>query len=278
MQTPSLYVAASPPLDVAVDCCQSLLRERPLRLAFGGRAGAGKNTAAELIAGNNYPVINHADTMKEEVLEWLTDAMLHGFDPEGDEAFEHFANFMGISPGRIQDDLWDLIGPVYASFVKLFLTAKRNRYKLAPYVGLAPGVQIEDKVAFVEMNKRDFRQPLQLYGQMSKEITADPDYWVHRTISRSIGQAICFNADTRFPSEAACLQNCAWTVVYLQIDDETQRKRRPEMTEQERMHLSEWALRPEHCDLTVDANGPVSSVLMQIADYLSANVRKKVMA
>lgn len=267
-----LYDADNPPLDVAVSICRNMLAERPLRIAFAGRAGAGKSTLAALLSGGSWPVLNHADTMKEEVLEWLVDASLRGFDPESDEAFEHFANFMGISPARIQDDLWDLLGPVYASFVALYLVSQRGRFPLHAFAGDPPGVNLPAKVEFVERHKTHFREPLQLYGQMSKELTANPYYWVDRTIARSIGSPICFNADTRFRDEMEALRGCGWTGVFLQVSDAVQRQRRPELTQRQRDHASEWGIVPDDCDVTIDADHDPAYVLMQVAAYLNAGV------
>ena len=265
-----LHDADAPSLEIAAELIRQLLRERPVRIAFAGRAGAGKSSLARAISALSWPVINHADTMKEEILEWLTDAMLHGFDPESDEAFLHFAAFMGISPARIQDDLWDLIGPVYASFVRLLLVARREQWHLVSFVGLKAGELLNTKVAFVDQHKRVFRDALQRYGQMSKELAADPEYWVHQTLARSVDHPICFNCDTRFAAEMDCLRNCAWMGVYLWVDDATQMLRRPEMSWEERMHISEWSIGPEDCSLSLDATQPLSHVAMQLADHLSA--------
>lgn len=273
-----LYRAEEPPIAVAIDICRALLKQAPRRLAFAGRAGAGKNTIAEAISQGEWPVINHADTMKEEILEWLTDACLHGLEADTDQAFEHFATFMGISPGRIQDDLWDLIGPVYASFLRLYLVARQQKYQLTPFVMLPLGIDIELKVAFVDAHKQAFREALQLYGQMSKELAANPYYWVDKTIARSLDAPICLNADTRYTDELECLRTCAWSGIYLEIDEATQIARRPDMTEAQRMHVSEWGIQPQDCDVVIDANTSVASVLMGVADYLAVPVRKRVVA
>lgn len=267
MQT-ILHPVENVPLDVAVRLCREAIEQRPMRIAFAGRAGAGKTSVAGLLSQNVWEVLNHADMIKEEILEWLVDAMLQGFDPESDQAFEHFANFMGISPARIQDDLWDLIGPVYAEFSKLYLVAKREKWPLAEFAMKGPGVDIKEKVAFVDSHKGVFRRAMQLYSEMSKELTADEHYWVNMTISRSLATHVCFNADTRWKSEVDMLRNCAWKIIYLDINDETQKKRRPEMTDEERNHSSEWSITGKDCDLSIDSNQSLSAVIMQIAEYL----------
>lgn len=278
-----LHPVGDVPLEVAVKLCAAAIVQRPCRIAFAGRAGAGKSTVATLLANeillknDKVDIFNHADMIKEEILEWLVDAVLQGFDPESDQCFEHFANFMGISPARIQDDLWDLIGPVYAEFCRLFLVATKNKWPLAEFAMKGPGVDIKEKVAFVDSHKGLFRRAMQLYSEMSKELTADEYYWVNMTVSRSLATYMCFNADTRWKSELDVLKNCAWKTIYLDISDETQKKRRPEMTDLERSHSSEWSIEPKDCDLVVDSNESLSSVIMHIAEYfLSFPASKKV--
>ena len=269
------YSADNPPLQVAVDICRNILTHSPRRVALAGRAGAGKNTVAEFIAANQWPIINHADRLKEEVLEWVVGACLHGIDPDQDESFEHFAAFMGISPARIQDDLWSMMGPVYAALIKLYVTARKKNYNIVPFALLKPGEAIELKVKFVDSHKDDFREALQLYGSMSKELAADPYYWVNQTVSRSLEHPICLNADTRYLDEVECLRMCGWTVIYLDITDGIQTERRPNMSDTEKAHHSEWALTNSMCDVAVDATKPLPAVLMQIADYLSLNPTRK---
>lgn len=260
----SIYSEESVPAEVAAAACRRLLTAAPARITFAGRAGSGKSTVAELIRGEAWPCHNHADTIKSEVVEWLAGALQRGFDPDADEAFLHFSHFMGLSPSRVRDDLWDLLGPVYATFVRLYATARREKLAVDPHLALA------EQVALVERHKPLFREPLQLYGQMSKELAADPYHWVKQTIGRSLDHPVCFNADTRFSEEMEALRSCGWVGVYLAIDDATQRARRPEMTERERQHVSEWGITPEECDLVVDANRPLGAVLLQIAGYLVA--------
>lgn len=259
----------------AGEICRSVIRRHPVRIAFAGRAGAGKNTIADLIRDPSWPVLNHADTMKEEVLEWLVDFTVRALNPESDAAFEHFASFMGISPRRIQDDLWDLLGPVYASFLRLYLAAKRAKLALGEFAVYRDGEAIDRKVAFIEAHKSLFRESLQLYGQVSKEITADPEYWVQRTIARSLDHPICFNCDTRFDAEMLCLRNCGWLGIYLDIDDETQSERRPELTEIQKNHISEWGIEPSECTLTIDGRKTPAAIALEIAHALDALVKRK---
>lgn len=271
----SAFNAYEPPLEVAVDCVRSVIKDNPVRIAFVGRAGAGKTTTASIIARDDYPLINNADFLKEEVLEWLSSAHNAGFDPESDESFIHFADFMGLSVSRIQDDMWDLIGPVFGAFTSLYLKSVRDNLDVLRFNQMHLHTNIPEKVAFVDLHKNLFRQSLQLYGQMSKEIAADEEYWVQHTLNRSLAYPICFNCDTRFTSEMECLRNCGWTGIYLSIDDETQHKRRPQMTEDERNHISEWSISPSDCDYVIDSTKSLSSVLMNIADYLSNPKSKK---
>ena len=236
------YHGEEPPVVIAADVVRSILKKKNIRLAFVGRAGAGKSTIASLISQGDYPIINHADTMKEEVLEWLTDALILGFDPESPESFEHFANFMGISSSRIQEDFWTFMGPVFTAFSKLYFQARKMGLPVMQFVGVPIGEKLSEKVAFVEKYKPIFRESLQLYGQMSKDIAACEEYWAERTVARSIAHPTCFNCDTRFRAEMEKLRYCGWSGIYLWIDDATQRFRRPEMTETERSHISEWAI------------------------------------
>lgn len=264
----SAHQAEAPPIDIAIELCRGMLKRQPARIAFAGRAGAGKTTISLLLAQQEWPVFNHADTMKVEVFEWLVDALLLGHDPESDASFEHFANFMGLSPSRIHDDLWELIGPVYTAFTKLYVRSLHRDYDLVQMARLT-GPDLAPQIAFVDRHKDDFRETLQLYGTMSKELAADSYYWVNRTVSAALSHRICFNGDTRYREEMEALRGCGWLGIYLQIDDSTQMERRPKMTKQERMHDSEWSINPEDCDVILDATAPLPVVLVQLAEYLS---------
>lgn len=260
-----LYLEAEVPPQVAAECCRKLLRERPARIALAGRSGSGKSTVAAIIRMGEWPCFNHADTMKGEVFDWLVDALERDADP--DASFLRFANFMGLSPNRVRSDLWELLGPVYQSFLSLRHSWRETGLPISP--GLAP----EERLHLVEQHKPLFREALQLYGEMCKEIAADPYHWVKQTVDRSVGHPVCFNADTRFSEEMETLRNCGWTGIYLAVSDEKQRLRRPELTETQRNHASEWGIGPEECDLVVDADRPLGAVLMQIANYLSGKER-----
>lgn len=270
MTVSNAFSADNPPLEVAVTICRTLIEQRGGRFAFAGRAGSGKSTVARLLTNGDWPIVNHADTLKQEVVEWLTDALRYDFDPHSDDSFLHFANFMGLSPARIQDDLWDLLGPVYRSFVTLYARATRASFDIKPLRTYAAITQATEAIAYVDAHKEEFREVLQLYGSMSKEISADPYYWVNRTVTAGACFPICFNADTRYRQEMECLRSCGWTGVFFWIDDDTQLARRPDMVTTARFHHSEWGLAPEDCDMVVDATQPIPAVLMQLADYLAA--------
>jgi hypothetical protein len=273
-----IYDGENPPLSVAIDICQKTFARHPRRVAFAGRAGAGKNTVAELIAGDRWPVFNHADKLKEEVLEWVVRSCLEGFDIDSDESFLHFANFIGLSPARIQDDLWDLVGPVYTAMIRLYITAQREHFNIVPFATMATGESLPEKIKFVDGHKEHFREALQLYGTMSKELAADPYHWVTMTIARAIHHPTCFNADTRYIDEIECLKMCGWTVIYLDINDTTQNERRPTMNAKEKLHASEWDICNSMCDAAVNANGGLSNVLMQIAQSITPAVKREVAA
>jgi adenylate kinase family enzyme len=267
-----IYIAEEPPLSIAVDVCQGLLKIYPVKIAFAGKAGSGKSSIAKLLSDDEYPVFNHADLLKEEILEWLTEAIKQEHKPYSDECFYHFANFMGLSPARIQEDLWDMVKPVYDALIRMYIRViKNNEYReIKAYT-------LDEKINFVDNHKKDFRESLQVYGTMVKEIAADPYYWVNKTISRSNDYRVCFNGDTRHREEMECMRQCGWIGVFLWIDEDTQKLRRPEMTESERNHFSEWGITAEDCDIVIDSTKSLSTALMELADYLSATpVRHKV--
>lgn len=260
-----VWVADDPPLAVAVDVCRGLLEHTPVKIAFAGKAGAGKTTLARALSTDTWPVFNHADLLKDELVEWIVEALHRDYKPYSDECFYHFANFMGLSPGRLQEDLWTLVRPVYESMIRLYGHARQiNAFRSIPTQSLA------DRIGFVDLHKHLFRDSLQVYGSMVKEIAADPYYWVNRTIERSTAHRVCFNGDTRHREEMECLRACGWIGVYLWIDDDTQRARRPEMTDHERAHSSEWGIEPDDCDIVVDSTKSSGVALMELADYLSA--------
>jgi energy-coupling factor transporter ATP-binding protein EcfA2 len=262
-----VWNAQEPPLEIALDSIRTTLKHK--RIAFAGRAGAGKSTLANIISSGSYPIINHSDALKEEVLEWLTDISFKDLEPDSNEAFQHFVNFTGISLSRIQEDLWYILGPVYTAFTNLYIQSRKLNLPTDTFISLGQGINLDEKIKFVDRHKNIFRTSLQKYGEMSKEIAADEEYWVHQTLNRSLEHPICFNSDTRFAAEMECLRNCGWTGIYLFIDDETQKIRRPEMSDLERSHISEWSIGPEHCDFVVDGRNSLSSILMEITTYLN---------
>lgn len=267
-----IYAAEGPPLNIAVDVCRGLLLQRPVRIAFAGKAGAGKTTLARHLGSDTWPVFNHADLLKQELVDWLNDALTYGYRPFSDDCFYHFANFLGLSPVRLQEDLWPLVRPVYEAMIRLYVTAGTMHD-----LRVDRAHTLDRKIRLVDTHKRVFRESLQVYGSMVKEIAADPYYWVNRTIERAIPHSVCFNGDTRHREEMECLRACGWVGVYLWIDDDTQRVRRPEMTESERNHHSEWSITAEDCDIVIDSTDSPSVALMELAEYLAAGtVRHKV--
>lgn len=260
-----IYIAEDPPLRVAVDVCHGLFLNTPVKIAFAGKAGAGKTTLARTLSTEQWPVFNHADSLKEEIVEWLDEAIRREYRPYSDDCFYHFANFMGLSPARIQEDLWDLVRPVYEALIRLY-----DRSRAHSDFERIPSHSFELRMQFVDRHKHIFRESLQIYGSMVKEIAADPYYWVNRTIERSSQHRICFNGDTRHREEMECLRACGWIGVYLWVDEDTQRRRRPDMTDAERQHASEWGITPEDCDMVVDSTESPSVALMELAEYLSA--------
>lgn len=267
-----IYVAEEPPLSIAVDVCHGLLKINPVKIAFAGKAGAGKSTMAKMLSNRHWPVFNHADMLKDEIFEWLAEAIKREYKPYSDECFYHFANFMGLSPARMQEDLWDIVKPVYDVLIKMYV-----RTSQIPEFKKIPAYTLDERILFVDNHKKEFRESLQVYGSMVKEIAADPYYWVNRTIGRSADYKICFNGDTRHREEMECMKECGWIGVFLWVDDETQKTRRPEMTETERNHFSEWSITAEDCDIVIDSTKSLSTALMELADYLSAGpVRHRV--
>lgn len=272
MMTSKLYTAEDPPLSIAVDVCRGLLKITPQKIAFAGKAGSGKTSMAKMLSTSAWPIFNHADMLKEELFSWLFEAINHGYKPYSDECFYHFSNFMGLSPARIQEDLWDLVKPVYESFIKMYIkTLSAPEFKKIPIYSL------DERILFVDNHKQEFRESLQVYGSMVKEIAADQYYWVNKTISRSSDYKVCFNGDTRHKEEMECMKECGWIGIFLWVDEETQKLRRPEMTEDQRNHFSEWSITAEDCDAVIDSTKSLSAALMELADYLSASsIKNKV--
>jgi len=262
--------ADDPPLELATRAVRAALEAMPARIAFAGPAGAGKSTVCSVIAGvpARYPILNHADPMKAELIEWLLLAGARAFRSET-EAWDGFCEFMGIDPQIAYRDLMELLGPLFETLWELVHVAEREAWPLEPFIALRPEEGLAEKVAFVDSHRAAFRTPLQRYGTVLKELAADPEYWVKQTISRGLSSPICLNGDTRFREEAQALRACGWHVIYLAIDGPTQRARRPEMTPSERQHFSEHAIAPIDCDWTIDARAPLGRVLLEVADYLT---------
>lgn len=265
----------------AASAVRALLEASQLRLAFGGQLGAGKTTMCEAIATvpfpgkERLPIFNHADGLKEEVLEWVSDARRRAYMPGEEATFEHFCNFLGISPGIVRLDMQELLMPLWASFDKLLSDVYEHQIPVVPYAKIPPKQQVERKVAFVDSHKPFFRTALQLWGQTVKDLNADPYHWVNETVGRSIGHAPCLNGDTRFPEEMELMHATGWLSVYITVSEENQRLRRPETTDEQRRHKSETALGPEDCTYVVDGDRPISDVLLQIVDRFEHDAARK---
>lgn len=264
-----------PPLTLAVALLSQLLQRQPRRLAFAGRAGAGKTTMCELLAGRSallpdaipsgFPIINNADGIKAEVMEWLVEARTRHLIPEEEATKDHFLDYLGLSPAMVKAYMWDLIGPLWEAMKTLLEDAYRLFPPLDGWLQYARGEGIEAKVAFVDAHKPIFRTALQKYGEAVKELAADPFYWVNETVNRSLAFRTCFNGDIRFTEEADALKGAGWTTIYLWIDDETQKQRRPDLTPEQLAHASENGIAPEDCDFVIDATRDLARVVYDTA-------------
>jgi hypothetical protein len=257
----------------AGEICRAILRRWPLRLFCAGRAGAGKDTVAHLIAGNEFPVLGHADTLKEEVLAWLADVVTKTLYADDEGMFGHFCDFMGFDdPAIVRTDLAELLMPLSEAFGAMAKAAVHEHgltRELAFFASLATGEFLEAKVAYCNRYRGLFRLSLQRYSQAVKELCANPSHWVERTIARAQDHPICCNADTRFAEdEVDLLRFAGWKGIYLWIDRPTQRRRRPELTEEQIHHVSESSIRPEDCDLVVDGRLPIATVMTTVARWL----------
>lgn len=261
-------------IDRAGEICHSLLLQHPRRITFAGRAGSGKTSVCEAISRDLIPIINHADTLKEEVLELLVSAAAAGLLHERDEGrrFIHFAHYVGLTPEILRDDCWTIFGRAFADFTRMLdfaATAAIDR-DLAFFHGLKAGEYLPQKVKFVERHKGFIRPTLISYGQAIKEVNANPSHWVEQTVTRAIHHSACLNGDTRFAEdELDLLEYCGWTSVYLWIDRETQRVRRPELTDETLNDPTETSIDWTDCAFVIDARQPLPKVLMTIAAWLA---------
>lgn len=264
-------------VETAAGAVRALVEASQLRIAFAGPLGAGKTTMCELIANaGNKPrlnIFNHADGIKEEVLEWVSDARRRAYIPGEEATFDHFCNFLGISPGIVRLDMGEMLMPVWQAFNSLLEVVYDKRIDVIPFASLPPHMDVARKVAFVDLHKQAFRTSLQLWGQVTKDINADPYYWVNQTITRALGHAPCFNGDTRFLQELELLSSTGWKSIYITVSAENQNLRRPELTEAQRNHISERSIGPDDCDAVVDGDLPVPEVLLAIASYLAERKR-----
>lgn len=283
-----VYNPADPPLGTVATLLYQLLETHPRRLAFTGRAGSGKTSLCQLIAGTHpalfdnpdylahpvVPIINHADLIKEEVLEWLAEARSRAFIPDERSTFEHFCDFLGISPSIVEHDMMEVVGPLWTEMRRLLDKTYEHRLGVAHWSDIPPGELLGEKVAYVDAHKPLFRSALQLYGEVGKILSGDPGYWVDHTVRRGSVHRLCVNGDTRFAEELDILRYTGWTIVGLKLDDDHQRQRRPDLTEEQRQHASETSLRMDLCDVVLDANQPLPLVGMALADWIAARASK----
>lgn len=272
---------ANPPLWLAASLLSRVMAGNPRRLAFGGRSGAGKTSICLVLAGTHpdlarteyrqalpVSIINHADLMKEEVLEWVANARKRALIPGNRATFVSFCAFLGISPGIVEKDMWELLGPVWEAFNELLEAVYDLKIPIQAWADYLPGENLQDKVAFVDTYKPHFRTSLQLYGEAIKEISGNPFYWVEHTVNRGITEPLCCNGDTRYPEEMEVLRSTGWTGVYVAVDPEVQ-DQRVQLTSEQRAHVSENALMPSDCDFMLDGNQPLGKVVMDLAEALS---------
>lgn len=256
-----------------------LLSAKRCRLAFAGRAGAGKTTMCELLAsGSTIPIINHADGIKDEVLTWVADCRRRLYIPGEDATFEKFCDFVGISPGLVQNDLRDLLMPVWDAFNQLLQDVYDHRLDVTPYCKQTADIDLATKVAYVDAYKQFFRTSLQLWGQVVKDLGSNPYHWVDATIGRAMTTVPCLNGDTRFKEELERMSATGWTSVYLDISEATQKIRRPDLTEEQRNHISEISIGPEDCDFVINGELSEADVLLQLAGLLTVDQQELVAA
>ncbi len=277
----TIYDVKNPPLGLAADIAYQTLAQTPRRLAFGGPAGSGKTEMCRLISGTSelldthqmfshppIPIFNHGDIIKEEVLSWIAKAKTRGLIPGDRATFRDFCDFIGISEGMVTGDLYGILMPVWTAFSEALESAYNAQLQLSWWAIMRDGENIEAKVAFVDAYKPIFRSSLQLYGEAMRYLTGDPLYWAEKTITRGIDVNPCLNGDTRHDVEVDVLKNTGWTTIYIDISDETQKQRRPDMTDLQRAHISEHGSDPKRYHAILDGNQPVKKVLMSLTEIL----------
>lgn len=278
---------ANPPADIAFAVIRAVLAQRPRRIAFAGRAGSGKSTLCEFVSGtapelaglpvrlDPIPVVNHADPIKEEALEWLARARSRALIPGENATFEAFCDFMGLTPALVRHDLWEIVGPAWDAADRALREVYDRRLPVLAFLDVAVGEHVSEKVAFVEAHKPVFRELLQAYGQAGRELGGNPGYWAEMTVSRSLAHPSCLNGDTRYANEAELLRGAGWTVVHLDCPERELAARRPEMTPAQLAHVSERSIGPADCDFSLDAAQPVPKIAMDLADRLGAPARAR---
>lgn len=273
-----------PPIAIGANLATKLLRKQPMRIAFAGRAGAGKSAVASVIAGTHpdlgldprwqshmpYPVFNHADGVKCEVLEWVSRAKFRALIPDERATFVSFCDFLGISPGIVERDLWEVLGETWNAMNELLQVCYDERIPVQDWADSSSTQEMEAKVAFVDRRKQWFRRSLQAYGESIRQISGNREYWAEQTIDRGLATRACLNADTRFREEMDVLRAAGWIGVYLDVDAKTQAARLPWMTADAHSHVSEHGIGPEDCDVVIDATRPLGRVVLDVAEWLAA--------
>lgn len=276
-----------PPLAIGANLIAGMLAKTPIRIAFAGKAGAGKSSVAAVIAGTHpdlaqdlrwqahvpYPVFNHADGVKCEVLEWASRAKQRALIPDERATFIAFCDFLGISPGIVERDMWEVLGETWTAMNELLETCYDQRIPVQDWADTSAREEMEAKVAFIDRRKQWFRRSLQAYGESIRQISGNREYWAEQTIDRGLAYRTCLNADTRFREEMDVLRAAGWIGVYLDIDEATQLARLPWMTGDAGQHVSEHGIAPEDCDVTIDARQPLGRVVMDVAEWLAARSR-----
>ena len=276
------YDPANPPLGLMADLIYQTLVHSPRRIAFGGKAGAGKTEMCRLIAGTSelltgetwmghppIPILNHADLIKEEVLQYVARCKTAGIRPSSDEAFVAFCAHFDLPAPFVRQDMGEIMIPLFTAMNQTLQDAYDHLPTLRQWAEMPPGTEIEAKVALVDEYKTYFRTSLQLYGQAIKDTGGDPYYWVAQTVNRGLEHKIALNGDTRFREEMEILEGTGWTTIWLDITRRTQKKRRPDLTKEQLAHPSENGLAKEDCRHVVDANQAPNLVLRDIHAILA---------
>jgi hypothetical protein len=281
------FADADPPVVLGANLVAASLARHPARIFIAGRAGAGKSTVAAVMAGTwpglpkddtarlrePVPVCNHADPVKDEVLEWLSRSRQRALVPGERATFISFCDFLGISPAIVERDLWEILGEVWEAMNGLLATCYEEAIPVQQWAEVPPGADIPAKAAFVERYEPLFRRPLHLYGEASRQLSGSEEFWAERTVDRGLAFRTCLNADTRFRAEAGALRAAGWIGIHLAISDGTQRQRLADPDPDVPVHRAGDAVAPEDCDVSIDGNRPLGRVVLDIAEWLNARGR-----